>query len=104
MPWTETTRPHYARRGRRYTSDTTDAEWALVAQFLPPPKPTGRPRTTELRDVLDAILYMAATGCQWAMLPKDRGGLVRLNSSVRCAKWRCYGAGGEEMAPSSLDQ
>ena len=61
MPWTETTRPHYARRGRRYTSDLTDAEWALVAGFLPPPKPTGRPRTTELRDVLDAILYMAAT-------------------------------------------
>jgi transposase len=49
----------------------TDAEWALVAAFLPLPKPTGRPRTTELRDVLDAILYMAATGCQWAMLPKD---------------------------------
>ena len=71
MPWTETTRPHYARRGRRYTSDTTDAEWALVAEFLPPPKQTGRPRTTELRDVLDAILSMAASGCQWAMLPRD---------------------------------
>jgi len=42
-----------------------------VAGFLPPPKQTGRPRTTELRDVLDAILYMAASGCQWAMLPKD---------------------------------
>ena len=71
MPWTETTRPHYARRGRRYTSDLTDAEWALVTRFLPPPKQTGRPRTTKLRDVLDAILYMAASGCQWAMLPKD---------------------------------
>ena len=42
-----------------------------MAGFLPAPKRTGRPRTTELRDVLDAILYMAATGCQWAMLPKD---------------------------------
>ena len=62
MPWTETTRPHDARRGRRYTSDLTDAEWALVAGFLPPPKQTGRPRTTELRDVLDAILSMAAMG------------------------------------------
>jgi transposase len=71
VPWTEITRPHYERRGRRYASDSTDAEWALVAGFLPPPKQTGRPRTTELRDVLDAILYMAATGCQWAMLPKD---------------------------------
>ena len=71
MPWTETTRPHYARRGRRYASDTTDAEWALVSGHLPRPKRVGRPRTTALRDVVDAILYMAATGCQWAMLPKD---------------------------------
>ena len=69
MPWTKITRPHYVRRGRRYASDSTDAEWELVAGFLPPPKRTGRPRTTELRDVLDAILYMAASGCQWAMLP-----------------------------------
>jgi transposase len=71
VPWTKITRPHYVRRGGRYASDSTDAEWALVAGFLPAPKRTGRPRTTELRDVLDAILYMAATGCQWAMLPKD---------------------------------
>ena len=71
MPWTKITRPHYVRRGRRYASDSTDAEWELVAGFLPPPKRTGRPRTTELRDVLDAILYMAASGCQWAMLPND---------------------------------
>jgi transposase len=71
VPWTKITRPHYVRRGGRYASDSTDAEWALVAGFMPPPKRTGRPRTTELRDVLDAILYMAATGCQWAMLPKD---------------------------------
>jgi transposase len=71
VPWTKITRPHYGRRGRRYASDSTDAEWERVAGFLPPPKRTGRPRTTELRDVLDAILYMAASGCQWAMLPND---------------------------------
>ena len=71
MPWTETTRREYERRGRRYASDMTDAEWALVAPFMPARKRTGRPRTTGLRDVCDAILYMAATGCQWAMIPKD---------------------------------
>jgi len=71
LPWTKITRPLYVRRGRRYASDSTDAEWALVAGYLPSPKRIGRPRTTELRDVLDAILYMAATGCQWAMLPND---------------------------------
>jgi len=40
------------------------AEWALIAPLMPPPKTTGRPRTTDLRDVLDAILYIASTGCQ----------------------------------------
>ena len=71
MPWTETTRRDYERRGRRYASDTTDREWLLIAPLLPAPKRIGRPRTTDLRDVLDAFLYMAATGCQWAMLPRD---------------------------------
>ena len=71
MPWTETTRRDYERRGGRYASDMTDAEWALIAPFMPAPKRTGRPRTTKLRDVMDGLLYMAASGCQWAMLPKD---------------------------------
>jgi transposase len=71
MPWNETTRREYARSGRRYASDLTDREWALVAPFLPARKKIGRPRTTKLRDVYDAILYMASTGCQWAMIPND---------------------------------
>jgi transposase len=49
----------------------TDEAWALIAPFMPARKRTGRPRTTALRDVVDAILYMAATGCQWAMIPND---------------------------------
>ncbi len=71
MPWTETTRPDYDRRGQRYASDTTDEEWALVAPFMPPRSNVGRPRRTDMRAVWDAIQYMAASGCQWAMLPKD---------------------------------
>ncbi len=71
MPWNETTRREYARHCGRYASDLTDREWALVAPFLPARKKIGRPRTTELRDVYDAILYMASTGCQWAMIPND---------------------------------
>jgi transposase len=69
--WTEITRSDYVRRGGRYASDMTDREWALLAPFMPPAKKTGRPRTTAMRDVMDAILYMASTGCQWAMLPND---------------------------------
>ncbi|AZG78895.1 IS5 family transposase [Methylocystis rosea] len=71
MAWTETTRAQYVRGGMRYASDCTDAEWAIVEPFMPPPSRVGRPRTTLLRDVWNAIQYIAATGCQWAMLPKD---------------------------------
>jgi hypothetical protein len=65
MAWTELTRRQHAREGDKYASDLTDAEWASIAPFMPPPKTTGRPRTTSLRDVFNAILYMATTGCQW---------------------------------------
>src|SRR5207302_8082763 len=69
--WTEITRRKYEREGQRYASDLTDAEWALIAPHMPAMKRLGRPRETELRSVLDAILYIARTGCQWRMLPKD---------------------------------
>src|SRR6516165_9392987 len=69
--WTEITRRKYQREGQRYASDLTDAEWALTEPHMPPAKRLGRPRETELRDVLDAILYIARTGCQWRMLPKE---------------------------------
>ena len=69
MAWTELTRRQYARSGARDASDVTDAEWALIAPLMPPPKTTGRPRMTGLRGVFDAIgLYMTTTGCQWRML------------------------------------
>ena len=71
MAWTETTRQYYVRNEARYASDCTDAEWAIVEPFMPPPSLVGRPRTTQLREVWNAIQYIAATGCQWAMLPKD---------------------------------
>lgn len=71
MPWTEITRPHYERDCARYASDVTDGEWALVEAFMPPPARVGRPRRTDLREVWNAIQYMAASGCQWSLLPKD---------------------------------
>ena len=71
MAWTELTRRQHARAGDKYASDLTDAEWALIKPLMPPRRKTGRPRTTRLRDVFDAILYVATTGCQWRMLPND---------------------------------
>jgi transposase len=71
MAWTEITRPKYRRDGLRYASDTTHAEWALIEPHLPPPASCGRPRDHNLRDIVDAIFYIAQSGCQWRMLPKD---------------------------------
>ena len=71
MPWNDTARVEHRRDAARYPSDLTGREWALIAPLLPPAKRGGRPRTTDLRAVADAILYIASSGCQWRMLPKD---------------------------------
>ena len=71
MAWTETTRGHYRRDGLRYASDLTNAEWALIEPFMPVVSQIGRPREVNLRSVVEAILYMASTGCQWRAIPKD---------------------------------
>lgn len=57
MPWTETARREDRRTANRFASDLADQEWALIAPFMPPPKRIGRPRTTNLRQVLDVLLY-----------------------------------------------
>ena len=69
--WTETTQPQYRREGLRYASDVTDAEWAEIEALLPAAKRLGRPRTTMLREVVNALLYLLTTGCQWRLLPKE---------------------------------
>ena len=71
MPWTDITRAEHNRKFTRYPSDLTDAEWAFVAPLIPLARPGGRPRTTDMREVLNAILYMAGGGIPWRMLPKD---------------------------------
>jgi putative transposase len=71
MAWTETTRAQYRREGLHYTSDLTDGEWSLLSAFLPERSRLGRPRKVELRAVMNAILYILATGCQWRALPRD---------------------------------
>jgi putative transposase len=71
MAWTEITRAQYRRDDLRYASDTTEAEWALLRPFMPKRRRRGRPREVDLRAVVNAILYMGATGCQWRALPKD---------------------------------
>jgi putative transposase len=71
MAWDASSRHQHRRESVRYPSDMTDREWAVIAPLLPPPKSGGRPGGTDLRAVMNAILYIASGGCQWRMLPKD---------------------------------
>jgi putative transposase len=56
---------------RSYPSDISDKEWEILEPLIPPEKPGGRPRTTDMREVLDAIWYVLISGCQWRMLPHE---------------------------------
>src|SRR3954453_17042082 len=56
---------------RCYDTDLNEAAWAWIAPYLPPARSGGRPRTTDLRAVLNAIFYLLRTGCQWRLLPRE---------------------------------
>ncbi len=56
---------------RLYPTDLTDAQWEVLAPLIPPPKPGGRPRRLDMRQVLNAIFYIDRAGCQWRMLPRE---------------------------------
>jgi transposase len=70
--WTRENRGLYERKSARYPSDLSDAEWTLIASMIPPAKHGGRRREVDLREVLNGVLYVLETGCQWRALPKDR--------------------------------
>ena len=69
--WTNENRGRYDRSKLRYPSDLTDEEWALIAPLIPPPKSGGGKRTRDMRDVIDGLMYVLSTGCQWRAIPKD---------------------------------
>jgi transposase len=69
--WTEITRAQYRRDDLPYASSAREAEWAQIAALLPPPRRLGRPRRHDLRAIVDAILYLLWTGCQWRALPRE---------------------------------
>ena len=71
MVWTEITRAKYCRDGLRYASDTTDEEWAMIAPHMPCKNRRGRPRVTAMRALVNSIFFIAQSGCQWRLLPKE---------------------------------
>jgi len=69
--WTAENRPRYNRDKLRYPSDLTNEEWALVEPLIPPGKRGGGKRTVVMRNVVDGVMYILSTGCQWRAIPKD---------------------------------
>ena len=69
--WTTENRYRYSRDKLRYPSDLTDDEWSQVAALIPPAKRGGRRREVDVREVLNGIMYVLSTGCQWRYVPRD---------------------------------
>jgi len=69
--WTTKNHKRYDRDRLRYPSDLTDEEWSLVAPLIPRAKSGGNKRTVNLREVMNGIMYVLGTGCQWRAIPKD---------------------------------
>lgn len=69
--WTTANRGRCKRDGLRYPSDLTDAEWALVEPLIAPAKRGGRRREVDVREIVNGLLYVLSTGCQWRAVPKD---------------------------------
>jgi transposase len=69
--WTAHNRRRHDRSQLRYPSDLTDEEWMHVAPLIPPNKPGGNKRSVNVREVINGIMYILSTGCQWRAIPKD---------------------------------
>ena len=83
--WTDKNRAKYNRDHLRYPSDLTDDEWAYVEPFIPPAKRGGGKRRTDMRAVMNGVMYILSTGCQWRYIPK---------TFRRAARWMIILRGG----------
>ena len=81
--WTIENRPRYNRDKLRYPSDLTNEEWALVEPMIPPAKHGGRRRTVVVREVVNGVMYVLSTGCQWRYIPKDLPPRSTVNGYLR---------------------
>ena len=112
--WTTRNRSHYDRSKLRYPTDLTDAEWALIEPLIPPAKRGGNKRTVDMREVVNGLMYILGTGCQWAALPKDL--VARSTVHDYFARWnwdgtlgrlhhvlyvRCREQAGREVSPTT---
>ena len=112
--WTQENRGRYDRSKLRYPSDVTDEEWAHVEPLLAPAKRGGAKRAVDLREVVNGLLYVLSTGCQWRAIPKDLppkstvydyfdlwdwdGTLDRIHAALYV---KCREAAGRETSPTA---
>lgn len=112
--WSNENRGRYDRSKLRYPSDLTDDEWSLIAPLIPPARKGGAKRTVNLREVVNGLLYVLSTGCQWRALPKDlppkstvygyfdlwdwNGTLMRVHHALYV---QCRDAAGREASPTA---
>ena len=68
--WTNENRARYDRSHLRYPSDLTDDEWKLVEPLIPPGKRGGDKRTVIMREIVNGLMYILSTGCQWRAIPE----------------------------------
>lgn len=85
--WNIENRARYTRTNGRYPSDLNDDEWKIIAPLIPPGKRGGRKRSVDLRAVLDGVLYVLETGCQWRHLPKDHPPRSTCHSYLQLWAW-----------------
>jgi transposase len=84
--WTAENRGRYDRSHLRYPSDLSDHEWALIEPLIPPAKRGGNKREVDIREVVNGILYVLSTGCQWRAIPKDLPPRSTVNGYL--VRWR----------------
>jgi transposase len=87
--WTPENRRRYDRTKLRYPSDLTDEEWGYIEPVIPPAKRGGRQREVDVRHVVNGLLYILSTGCQWQYLPKDLPPKSTVHDYFK--RWDCDG-------------
>ena len=102
--WTADNRPRYNRDKLRYPSDLADAEWAHIEPLIPPGKPGGGKRRVAIREVINGVMYILSTGCQWRALPKDLPPRSTVHGIVTLTAWlrhgRCFSVSGCARYPT----
>jgi transposase len=85
--WTQENRHRYDRSKLRYPSDLTDEEWSHVAPLIRPAKRGGNKRTVNVREVVNGLMYILSTGCQWRAIPKDLPPRSTLHDYLELWEW-----------------